>query len=148
MAGRRSLGRDWPRLVMAVRTPTSVSDCCRDDRSPPEPGYQGRDVIKNESTDLHKTNSGRGGLVVRPRLRDKGSWVRNPISLQIIRVLDLLHAKSHAVAKHPPTGEVPAKRRPRHPTAVQSHEVRPKTALVYLQNGELISFSTQKCNFA
>ncbi|GBL87373.1 hypothetical protein AVEN_118326-1 [Araneus ventricosus] len=47
---------------------------------------------------------GRGGLVVRSRLW--GRRVRDPIPLKILRVWDLLYAKSYVVAKRSPVGVV------------------------------------------
>ncbi|GBL72346.1 hypothetical protein AVEN_115286-1 [Araneus ventricosus] len=76
-----------------------------------------------------------------------GPLARNPIPPKIRRVWGPLHAKSYAVAKRPPAG---AARKlgggwrhqprcpPRHLTVVQNYEVRPKIALVLLQNGALM----------
>ncbi|GBM93021.1 hypothetical protein AVEN_219835-1 [Araneus ventricosus] len=59
--------------------------------------------------------------------------------------MGLLHTQSYVVAKRPPVGVawkfgegVPAQCRPRHLTVFQNYEVRPKVALVLLQNGTLI----------
>ncbi|GBL87641.1 hypothetical protein AVEN_165239-1 [Araneus ventricosus] len=69
---------------------------------------------------------------------------RNPIPQKICRVWGLLHVKS-VVTKRPPTGVVGSlergcqlRCRSRHLTAVQNDEVRPKIALVLLQNAALI----------
>ncbi|GBM83336.1 hypothetical protein AVEN_101099-1 [Araneus ventricosus] len=78
-------------------------------------------------------------------LGPEGSMVRNPIPLKIRRVWGLLHAKSYAVAKRPPVGVVR-----KFGDGVRAHvlssssdrgsklRVRPKIALVLLQNGTLI----------
>ncbi|GBN35996.1 hypothetical protein AVEN_86954-1 [Araneus ventricosus] len=53
---------------------------------------------------FHVCLEGRGGLVARPRPRDRRSQARSPIPLKIRRVWGLLHAKSYVVAKRPPVG--------------------------------------------
>ncbi|GBL83396.1 hypothetical protein AVEN_110700-1 [Araneus ventricosus] len=78
-----------------------------------------------------------------------GFQVRNPIPLKIRRVWGLLYVKSYV-------GEQTSSRwcgaevwrrgcqlrcRPRHLTEVQNYEVRPKIALVLLQNGTLIQLN-------
>ncbi|GBM12961.1 hypothetical protein AVEN_164012-1 [Araneus ventricosus] len=92
------------------------------------------------------TPYGRGGLAVRSR-RAEGFQVRNPIPLKIRRVLGLLYAKSYVKggAKCPPLGVmrkfgegVPAHVSSYNLTELQNYEVRPKIALVLLQNGKLI----------
>ncbi|GBO16474.1 hypothetical protein AVEN_96583-1 [Araneus ventricosus] len=53
-----------------------------------------------ETTHAEK-KKGRGGLVVRSRLRAGGVQARNPIPLTILYVWDLLHVKSYVMAKSP-----------------------------------------------
>ncbi|GBM11372.1 hypothetical protein AVEN_13594-1 [Araneus ventricosus] len=83
---------------------------------------------------------GRGGLVARPRPRD---W-RVPGSISDFAE-DPPCMASYVVAKRLRTGAVrkfgegrQLRRRHRHLTSVQNHEVRPKIALALLQNGTLI----------
>ncbi|GBL72076.1 hypothetical protein AVEN_115088-1 [Araneus ventricosus] len=64
------------------------------------------------------------------------------IPLKIRRVWGLLHSKLYVVAKRPPVGVarkveevVPAQYHPRHLSAVQNNEVRPKIALFCFKSG-------------
>ncbi|GBO26712.1 hypothetical protein AVEN_148800-1 [Araneus ventricosus] len=89
--------------------------------------------------------SGRGGLVVKTRLRDRRVQARNPILLKIRYVWGLLHVKSYAVTKGPPAGVVktfgegmPAQVSLASSNCGSNYEVHPKVALVLLQNGTLI----------
>ncbi|GBM63673.1 hypothetical protein AVEN_112837-1 [Araneus ventricosus] len=89
---------------------------------------------------------GHGGLCYGLDFGSGGFQVRNPIPPKIRRVWGLLPLKSYVVPKRPPVGVVrklgkgrcQLRRRPRHLTAVQNDAVRPKIALVLLQNGKLI----------
>ncbi|GBN75021.1 hypothetical protein AVEN_99039-1 [Araneus ventricosus] len=89
---------------------------------------------------------GRVGLVVRSWLRGRRFSGSKPISLKIRRVWGLLRVKSYIVAKHPPAGVVRKFGEKDASSGVvlvtglrfKVTRVRPKTALVLLQNGTLI----------
>ncbi|GBL78350.1 hypothetical protein AVEN_42876-1 [Araneus ventricosus] len=89
--------------------------------------------------------NGRGGLVVRSRLRARRIPGSKPDSMKINRAWGPSHAKPYLVTKCPPAGVVQSLEKGcqlrcsrRHLTVVQNYEVGPEIALLLLQNGTLI----------
>ncbi|GBL63706.1 hypothetical protein AVEN_180693-1 [Araneus ventricosus] len=82
----------------------------------------------------------RSGFVVRSWIWGQRFKVRSSIPMKIRRVWDFLHAKSDGVTKRHPAGVVPKFRDGDrgHLSMVQQDEVRPKIAIVFLQNGMLL----------
>ncbi|GBL84321.1 hypothetical protein AVEN_118687-1 [Araneus ventricosus] len=100
-----------------------------------------------DAADKKRADRGRSVLRVRSRLRNRRIPGSKPNPTEDLSCKGLLHVKSYVVAKRPPMWSGSLERsasssvfkcRPRRLTAVQNYEIRPKIALVLLQNGTLI----------
>ncbi|GBN55482.1 hypothetical protein AVEN_139556-1 [Araneus ventricosus] len=87
---------------------------------------------------------GHGGIVASSGLWGRRHPGSKPDSIEDLPCMILLHAKSYVVANRPPVGAAwklgggGVRCRSRHLTVAQHYEVRPKVALVLLENWTLI----------